>query len=76
MRGPDQNSGQGHGRACGGEGRSPTRRKALRGSVDDEAAKDRADEAFRAKYSKDPHFSEDLLKNSRHQIARIRPLAP
>ncbi|GBQ02492.1 hypothetical protein SSP531S_39510 [Streptomyces spongiicola] len=44
--------------------------------VDDEAAKDRADEAFRAKYSKDPYFSEDLLKNSRHQIARIRPLGP
>ncbi|MFF2546286.1 DUF2255 family protein [Kitasatospora sp. NPDC058063] len=45
-------------------------------AVDDEARKDRADQAFRAKYSTDPYFSEDLLKNSRHQIARIRPLAP
>ncbi|SEE48606.1 hypothetical protein SAMN05216483_6368 [Streptomyces sp. 2131.1] len=41
--------------------------------ADDEAAKDRADEAFRAKYSKNPYFSEGLLKNSRHQIAP-RPL--
>lgn len=42
--------------------------------ADDEAAKDRADEAFRAKYSTDPYRAEGPLRNSRHQIARIRPL--
>ncbi|GCE00642.1 DUF2255 family protein [Embleya hyalina] len=39
-----------------------------------DAVKDHVDDAYRNKYADDPHLSEDLLKSSRNQIARVRPL--
>ena len=41
--------------------------------VADEALKDRVDEAYSAKYADDPYLSADLLKQLRHQIARVTP---
>ena len=41
--------------------------------VDDEALKDRIDEAYWAKYGGDPYFSARLLERSRHQIAKVSP---
>ncbi|MFD8262595.1 DUF2255 family protein [Streptomyces griseoluteus] len=42
--------------------------------VTQDAVKNQVDDAYRNKYAGDPHLSEDLLKNSRNQIARVRPL--
>jgi hypothetical protein len=43
--------------------------------VEDEALKDRVDDAYSAKYANDTYLSADLLKRSRHQIARVGPAA-
>ncbi|MFD7057622.1 DUF2255 family protein [Streptomyces mirabilis] len=42
--------------------------------ITQDAVKNQVDDAYRNKYADDPHLSEDLLKNSRNQIARVRPL--
>jgi hypothetical protein len=41
--------------------------------IEDETLKDRIDEAYSVKYAHDPYLSADLLKQSRHQIARVSP---
>jgi hypothetical protein len=41
--------------------------------VTNEDLKDLIDEAYEAKYGADPYVSPDLLKRSRHQIAKVNP---
>jgi hypothetical protein len=43
--------------------------------VTDDALKDAVDVAFATKYRNDPHFSEDLLRRSRNQVAKLVPAA-
>ncbi|MFD3735673.1 DUF2255 family protein [Streptomyces sp. NPDC058632] len=42
--------------------------------VTQDAVKNQVDDAYCDKYADDPYLSEDLLKNSRNQITRVRPL--